>query len=55
MPPVEIHLWVKTSLQTVVFEVDETIRKFRFKENEDNSAYAKVQEWKIHFSHPVYR
>ena len=56
MPPAEIHLWVKTSLQTVVFEVDETIRKFEFKENEeDNSAYAKVQEWKIHFPHLVYR
>ena len=30
MPPVEIHLWVKTSHKTVVFEVDETMRKFGF-------------------------
>ena len=47
---------LKVSLQTIIFEVDETIRKFEFKENEeDNSAYAKVQEWKIYFPHPVYR
>ena len=35
---------LKVSLQTVVFEVDETIRKFWFKENEkDNSVYAKFK------------
>ena len=50
MPPVEIHLWVKTSLQTVVFEVDETIRKFGFKENKkDNSVYAKFKNEKFFF------
>ena len=48
MPPVEIHLWVKTSLQTVVFKVDEIIRKFGFKENEkDNSVYAKFKNGKF--------
>ena len=50
MPPVEIHLWVKTSLQTVVFEVDETIEKFGFKENEkDNSVYANFKNEKLFF------
>ena len=49
MPPVEIHLWVKTSLQIVVFEVDEMIRKFEFKENKDNSVYAKFQNGKFFF------
>ena len=51
MPPVEIHLWVKSkSLQTVVFEVDEMIRKFGFKENEkDNSNYTKLQNRKLFF------
>ena len=50
MPPVEIHLWVKTSLQVVVFEVHETIRKFEFKENEkDNSVYAKFKNGKFTF------
>ena len=45
----------KVSLQTVVFEVAETIRKFGFKENKkDNNVY-EVQEWKIHFPHPVNR
>ena len=50
MPPVEIHLWVKISLYTVVFEVNETIRKFGFKENEkDNSVYAKFKNGKFIF------
>ena len=50
MPPVEIYLWVKTNLQIVVFEVDETIRKFGFKENEkDNSFYAKFKNEKFIF------
>ena len=50
MPPAEIHLWVKTSLQIVVFEVDEIIRKFGFKENEkDNSVYAKFKNGKFIF------
>ena len=50
IPPIEIYLWVKTSLQTVVFEVDETIRKFEFKENEkDNSVYAKFNNGKFFF------
>ena len=41
---------LKVSLQTVVFEVDETIRKFRFKENEkDNSVYAKLKNRKFIF------
>ena len=41
---------LKTSLQTVVFEVDETIRKFRFKENKkDNSVYAKIKNGKFIF------
>jgi hypothetical protein len=44
MPPAEIRLWVKTSLLTVVFKVNETIRKLGFKENEkDNSVYAKFK------------
>ena len=50
MSPVEIHLWIKTSLQTVVFKVDETIRKFGFKENEkDNSVHAKFKNEKFFF------
>jgi hypothetical protein len=34
----EIHLWVKRRLLAVVFKVDETIRKFGFKENEKNNS-----------------
>ena len=50
MPSVEIHLWVKTSLYTVIFEVDETIRKFGFKENEkDNNVYVKFKNGKFFF------
>ena len=42
--------WLKVSLQTVVFEVDETIKKFGFKENEqDNSVYAKFKNEKFIF------
>ena len=50
MSSVEINLWVKISIQTVVFEVDETITKFRFKENKkDNSVYAKFKNGKFFF------
>ena len=48
---------LNVSLQTVAFEVDETmIRKFGFKENKkDNSVYTKFKNEKIHFPHPVNR
>ena len=51
MSHVEIHLWVKTSHKTVVFEVDKNNKKvWVLKKNEkDNSIYTKFKNGKFIF------
>ena len=48
MPPIEIHIWTKASLQWYL-KFGKTIRKFGFKENEDNCIYAKFKNEKFIF------